>query len=90
MIIKKLIWDEWNRDHIAKHHVEPKEVDEICLEKKIVINKSGFLKVRVIGQTDVGRYLAIFLANRGGGNYYPISARDCAPKERKLYKRRFK
>lgn len=20
MIIKKLVWDEWNRDHIAKHN----------------------------------------------------------------------
>lgn len=90
MIIKKLVWDEWNRMHVAKHSVEPDEVEGVCTEKKILINKSGFLKVRVIGQTQVGRYLTIFLANRGGGNYYPISARDCAPKEKKLYKRRFK
>lgn len=90
MTIRRLVWDGWNIAHIARHHVKPEEVEEICLGKQIVINKSGFLKVRVIGQTDVGRYLTIFLANRGGGSYYPISARDCAPKEKKLYKRRFK
>lgn len=90
MIIRKLIWDEWNIDHIARHNVRPEEVEEVCLESKILINKSGKGKVRVIGQTQVGKYITIFLADRGKGNFYPISGRDCALKEKKLFKRRFK
>lgn len=43
MIIKKLVWDGWNRMHVAKHRVESDEVEEVCTEKKILINKSGFL-----------------------------------------------
>lgn len=90
MIIRKLVWDEWNIDHIAKHDVSTEEVEEVCLEKRIIINKVGRQKLRVLGQTYVGRYLAIFLANRGGGNFYPISARDCALKERRLLRRKLK
>ena len=59
-------------------------------EKRIIVNKIGQQKVRVLGQTYVGRYLAIFLASRGAGNFYPVSARDCAPKERRLLRRKLK
>lgn len=90
MIIKKLVWDEWNIDHIVKHNVKLEEVEEVCREKSIIINKIGQQKIRVLGQTYDGRYLAIFLVNREGGNFYPVSVRDCALKERRLLKRKLK
>ena len=90
MIIRRLVWDEWNIEHIAKHSVRTEEIEDVCLGKRIIINKIGQQKVRVLGQTYVGRYLAIFLVNRGGGNFYPISARDCASKERRFLRRKLK
>lgn len=35
MIIRRLIWDEWNIDHIAGHNVEPEEVEEVCRSKNL-------------------------------------------------------
>ncbi len=27
--IERLHWDDWNRDHIAKHAVQPEEAEEV-------------------------------------------------------------
>jgi len=83
MVIKKLIWDEWNVEHIARHNVIPDEVEEVCLAKNL-LNKSKNKTYRVIGQTDDGRYLTIFIAKKENG-YYPMTARDSMKQERQAY-----
>ena len=70
MIIQKLIWDEWNVEHIARHNVNPDEVEGVCGSRKIFITKVSGQKIRVIGRALSGRYLTIFLANKGENNYY--------------------
>lgn len=83
MVIRKLIWDEWNIEHISRHNVEPDEVEEVC-EGSNLLNKSKNKTYRVIGQTDTGRYLTIFIARKANG-YYPVTARDSTKQERKAY-----
>ena len=29
-MVNGLIWDEWNKEHIAKHGISPEEVEEVC------------------------------------------------------------
>lgn len=85
MIIKKLVWDEWNREHIAKHNVEQEEIIEVCQTKNIFTRgRSGSYKM--IGQTDNGRYLTIILSPRAGGYFYPMTARDADDKEKRRFK----
>ncbi len=87
MIIRRLIWDEWNIDHIAKHHAEPEEVEEVCKGRN-VFNKWKNKTYRVIGQTGDGRYLTIFLAPGVRQSYYPVTARDSTEKEKKACRRK--
>ena len=84
--INGLLFDDWNEEHIARHHIEPEEVEEVCLARPYV-SKTREGKLRVIGQTDDGRYLTIILASRGQGFYYPITERDATDSERRLYQR---
>jgi len=85
MIIGKLIWDEWNIEHIARHSVEPEEVEEVCRSKNLFTKgRSGSYKM--VGQTENGRYLTIILSLRPKGNFYPFSARDADDKERRRFK----
>ena len=30
LTISELLWDDWNEAHIARHHITPEEVEEIC------------------------------------------------------------
>ena len=86
MIIKKLIWDEWNIEHIARHSVEPEEVEEVCKSKNLFTKaRSGLY--RMVGQSDDGRYLTILLAPRVGGSFYPVTARDSDKKEKRRLKK---
>ena len=84
LYIYELLFDEWNEDHIARHQIIPEEVEEACLSEPFV-SKTRQNRVRVIGQTDAGRYLTVILAPQGQGVYYPVTARDAAKTERRLY-----
>lgn len=87
MVIKKLIWDEWNINHIARHNVEQEEVEEICRSKNLFTKGKGG-SYKMIGQTDDGRYLVIILSPRANGCFYPITSRDADDKERRRFKKK--
>ncbi|HVF69819.1 MAG TPA: hypothetical protein VNA13_04635 [Xanthomonadales bacterium] len=78
--INGLIWDDWNREHLAKHKVSPEEVEEIC-HGKYQAFESFRGRIQVIGKTKSGKKLIIILSPEdrdlkiyGGGLYYPITA----------------
>lgn len=67
--IAELLWDEWSEDHIARHGVEPDEVEQLIANPYYVDRARDGL-YRLIGQTFGGRYLTVILAPRGGDFYY--------------------
>lgn len=86
MRIKKLIWDEWNINHIARHDVSKEEVEEV-FEDKHLFERGRDGTYQITGQTAVGRYLTIVLVPRRNG-FYPVTARDSDDKERKRFKKK--
>jgi uncharacterized DUF497 family protein len=82
-----LRWDEWNEEHIARHGVEPHEVEEVA-RKTFHFTKARGGRYRVIGQTDGGRFLTVVVAPRRDGTYYVVTARDADEIERRAYRRR--
>lgn len=86
--IRRLIWDESNVPHIARHKVIPKEVEEVCHGSFILLQgKKG--RLVLIGLTKKGRMLAVVLdPEEEKGIYYPVTARPAAKKERRLYQRK--
>lgn len=78
--VNGLIWDEWNKEHIAKHGISVKEVEEVCRGKYKVI-ESYRKRMLVIGKTKRGKLLALVLSPEDrnlqpydNGIYYPITA----------------
>ena len=86
LYIRQLLFDDWNEDHIAQHNVTPEEVEQAALGAPFV-SKTREGRLRIMGQTDSGRYLTIIIAHHGRGVYYPITARDATIAERRLYQR---
>ncbi len=82
--IKALVWDEWNSEHIKKHHVSIEEVEELCqgYYKNLPTYGERYL---ILGRTKAGRALTIVLARQKPGVYYLITARDMSKKERRLF-----
>ena len=81
IIIKKLIWDEYNIEHIKKHNVTIKEVEQIS-KGFLAHKKAKEGRYSIFGRSSA-RILTVIMSRRATGVYYPITARDAAKKERK-------
>lgn len=84
MRIYELIIEPGREEHIARHGVTIEEVEEVVFGTPL-IRRARQGRYHVIGQTDAGRYLAVFLAPRESGVYGLVTARDADPSERRLY-----
>ncbi len=85
--VDELIWNDWNEEHIAKHGVSPDEVEEACQTKPIRARLVRNETYALLGVTNSGRHLAVFLAPRGKNTYYVVTARDMDPRERQRFGR---
>lgn len=82
---ERLEWDDWNRDHIAKHGVVQREVEEV-FDGDVAVRETYKGRFQVVGSTRSGRILSIVagpVPNRPGV-YYPFSARPASPRERRF------
>lgn len=86
IIIKELVWDEWNIEHIKKHDVTQAEVEEVA--RNIVTHKKVKLgRYSIFGRIG-SRILTVIINRKATGIYYPVTARDAAKKERrKIYEK---
>ncbi len=81
IIIKKLIWDKFNVEHIKKHNVVKEEGEEVA--KSLIAHKIG-KKGRFIAIGRSGtRLLSLVLSRKDQGVYYVVTARDSSKKERR-------
>ena len=79
-----LVWDQWNTDHINKHKVTVKEVEELYFSE--YIKKETYKKrLKLLGETTSGRYLTVIISFEKQKQPYVVSARDMSKKERKIY-----
>ena len=86
MRIYELIIEPERVDHIARHHVSVEEVEEVIFGTPF-IRKARQERYHIIGQTDAGRYLTVFVAPWGKGIYGLVTARDADDAERRAYLR---
>lgn len=81
IIIKFLIWDDYNIEHIKKHNVTQNEVEE--LTKNIIVHKRAKMGRYIIFGRAGSRILSIVVRRYQAGTYYIVTARDAAKEERK-------
>lgn len=85
LFVRRLIWDTWNIAHIARHHVIPDEVEEVC-HGQPVTSQTYNSRIRVVGPTRNHRMLTVILApTEEPGVYYPVTGRPADRKERRSY-----
>jgi uncharacterized DUF497 family protein len=92
--IKEIIWlDRFVEKIEHKHGVTTFEVEQILRGKKKVRrvakgHVAGEDVYLALGQTDGGRYLAVFYILKKNQSVLPISARGMDDKERRRYERK--
>jgi uncharacterized DUF497 family protein len=87
MEIKEFDWSEWNIEHIARHRVDPAEVEEVAFEDEPYIRKRGKLRY-LYGYTASGRYLFTVYVVKERGLALVVTSRDMNEQEKKCYRGR--
>ena len=84
--ITRLIFDDANLEHIARHGVTEDEVREAC-ESRPLVRRGRYNRLAVYGRTLAGRYVIVILEPPVGGAYYVVTARNMSSVERRRYTR---
>ena len=84
--IYELVIEPGREEHIARHQVSVEEVEEVIFGEPY-IRRARLERYYIIGQTEAGRYLAVFVAPRGRGVYGLVTARDADDAERRAFLR---
>ena len=85
MRIDDFIVESGREDHIARHGVSLVEVNGIVFGDPVV-SRTRLGRLRIIGQTNSGRYLTVIVARREPWVYALVTARDADEAERRLYR----
>ena len=81
IIVKQLVWDERNTEHIKKHNVSVEQVEEIG--KNQLAHKRGYSgRYIIIGRSGT-RILSVIIRRVKTSIYYPVTARDAGKDERR-------
>jgi uncharacterized protein len=85
--IDDLQWDDENIAHIARHEVNPDEVEDVCFGLHFSEN-TGNQRYVLSGQTAVGRYLNVVIERIGRGLFRPITAFEMSETYKRQYRKR--
>jgi uncharacterized protein len=86
--IYELLWSHESLEHIARHGVQPEELEEVCSGRPLVLRTKGkginpvYL---VLGETEAGRLLAGVVIRFPDGKGLPVTARPMTDRERRRY-----
>jgi uncharacterized DUF497 family protein len=79
--IRRLIFDEENDAHIARHGITPEEVREVC-ESQPLVRRSRLNRLAVYGRTWPADIYSQFLSRLEWPNFV-VTARDMSRAERR-------
>ena len=82
-------WIDWNRDHIAKHGVEPAEAEMVVRQGRAPFPQQiGDDKLLVMGRGTGGRFLEVIYVLDPDDTVFIIHARPLTEQEKRRYRRR--
>ena len=90
MYIREIIWDDYRIEHVARHDVDPHEVEEACDDPYHTARRQGKSRYRLYGQASSGRYLFVVLERMENNEFRPITARDMTQSEKQGLRKRKK
>ena len=82
IIIEKLVWDEWNIEHIKKHKDSVVEVEESIFH--LIAHKHSYKGRYILIGRSGKRLISIIVKRQAVKTYYVVTARDADRKERNI------
>lgn len=89
MKIDKLLWEDKRIEHIARHNVNPKEVEDVCFGLHLS-EKAGSRRYILSGQSLEGRYLNVVVERLAKGLFRPVTAFEMSENYKRRYRKRIR
>lgn len=86
--MRDLRWTEDSEAHIARHKVDPVEVEQVVFGRPRLVDSGRGGTRLLFGTTDAGRYLVVVLSDAEDGRLFVVTARDMTDGERRMFVRR--
>ncbi len=90
LTLRRLVWDDWNLEHIARPGVTRDDVEAVCHHDPVLYRENYKERLVLLGRTQEGRVLAVVLGpvpNAPDGTYEPFTARPADRTDRRDYDR---
>ena len=81
IVIKTLVWDDWNREHIKKHNITLEEVETAA--KNQIVHKQGYRGRYVVTGRSGSRIVSVIVVREKAKRYLVVTARDADRNERR-------
>jgi uncharacterized protein len=93
MKISGLEWDDYNISEIARHHVNPEEVEDVCyglhIVKKDPATKNNKKERYILaGKASNGKYLDVIIEKLHGSYFRPVTAFEMSENYKNSFRRR--
>ena len=86
--IQELDWDHVNEQHIVeKHSITRDEVEAVCYgdPANLLVEDTHSGRYRVMGPRRDGKIMVVILSPKGGGRFYPVTAKPTKRQELRRY-----
>lgn len=80
---KNVRWDKWNREHIKKHGLNPRQVDEVFTDENLIMQQTYKERAKFIGRC--GKIILSVVVSEEVKKFYIVSARIASKEERLAY-----
>jgi len=89
--IERLVWDDWNREHIRKHGVTLEDAEDV-VSGLPTFEETYKGRLKAVGPTTTGRMVVVIIGSVPGrvGDYYVFSSRPASRNECRQYDREMK
>ncbi len=86
IVVRQIIWDDWNIEHISQHNVVPDEVELSMADEHAVFLRATQGRIVILGRAKKRLITTILNEQSVEGTFYVITARDMSKKERAFYR----
>jgi hypothetical protein len=88
LCVREILWTEQSEAHIARHCVQPVEVEEVVFSRpQWSVPQPRDIEL-LYGRTLAGRYLLVVLSDGLDGRWYVVTAREMTHRERRTFRRK--
>jgi uncharacterized DUF497 family protein len=86
MVFGEVMWTEDSEAHIARHGVQPSEVEQVLYSRPRLSTAGRHGTTLVLGTSSEGRHLLVVVAEAADGRDFVVTARDMTDSEKRLFR----